>query len=147
MNLDVGPYRLRLPAVATFPASSERPRPHRAVPQVRLGPFDLHVSVLDGTLKEWREHAEWTTKHTVHPSEIVVNGIPGLRLPIVPDSQRLDYAFQSPGLQLVDIVAWSDRAVDSQERALIEDLIQTLQIRPSAASVGAGPPNNRWRGP
>jgi hypothetical protein len=64
MNLDIGPYTLRLPAIASVPSSSERPAAFRAAPLARLGPFELCGSILSTkTLQDWREFVGWTTKY------------------------------------------------------------------------------------
>jgi hypothetical protein len=47
MDLDIGSYRLILPEGATVADSSERPRPFRAVPLARFGPFELYAYLLD----------------------------------------------------------------------------------------------------
>ena len=102
MDMDIGPYRIRLPAIATVPASSERPVPSRSVPLARIGPFELSATLDDGTLEEWREFVGWTTKNQAIFLSIEVNGIPGVKLP--PNDQRLDYAFKSAGIQRIDSV-------------------------------------------
>jgi hypothetical protein len=96
MDMDIGPYRIQLPAMATVPASSEPPVPFKSVPLARIGPFELSASLDDGTLEEWREFVGWTTKYQAKFLSIEVNGIPGLKLP--PSDQRVDYAFKSAGI-------------------------------------------------
>ena len=127
MHFDIGPYTLRLPTAAAFPDPSERALPHRALPQFRVGRFDVHVSLMDETLADWREHVEWTTKNQASILSIEVNGIPGLRLPGV--DQRLDYTFQSPGQKRIEIVAWSDVPTNPGEREVIERMVATLAAR------------------
>jgi hypothetical protein len=134
MNLDIGAYRLRLPAVASVPSSSERLAPFRAVPLARLGPFELSGCILSGkTLQDWREFVEWTTKNLTQVVAISVNGIPGLRMPGV--EQRLDYAFQAPGEDVLQLVAWSDSPTNEDQRELLESTIQTLQLRPRRPGI------------
>lgn len=136
MDLDIGSYRLQLPGGAAVPDPSERPRPFRSVPLVRIGPFELHASLLEGTLQEWRETVSQATRGRARFFDINVNGIPGVRLP--PNSRRLDYAFQTPGEKRLEVVAWSDRATSNDERQLVEDAIQTLHIRPQASLILPG---------
>jgi hypothetical protein len=124
MDFDVGPYRLTLPGDATFPGQTERATPHWALPQFRLGPFDVHTSLLDGTLQDWRDHVEWTTKHQATIVPIEVNGIPGLTLPA--SERRLDYALQSPGQKLISIVAWSDHPARREQQRAVEAIVYTL---------------------
>ena len=129
MNLNIGPYTLRLPAIASVPSSSERPAPFRTLPLARLGPFELSGIILSGkTLQDWGEYVGWTTKHQTQVISISVNGIPGLRIPGV--DRRLDYAFQAAGEELLELVAWSDGPTSQGPRELVEDAIQTLHIRP-----------------
>jgi hypothetical protein len=130
MHLDIGLYRLQLPEGATLPDSSESPRPFRSLPLARLGPFELHPSLLDGALQEWCEAVSQATKGRAQFFEISVNGVPGVRLP--PNTQRLDYAFQTPGERRVELVAWSDRLTSHDERQLVEDAIQTIHVRSPA---------------
>ena len=132
MNLDIDPYRLRLPVVASVPSSSERPPPFRAVPLARLGSFELSGSVLYGkTLQDWREFVEWTTKNQTQVVAISVNGIPGLRTR--GGEHRLDYAFQAPGAEVLQLVAWSNGPTNEDQRELLEGTIQTLHLRPRPA--------------
>jgi len=134
MDLDIGTYTLRLPAGASLPSSSERPAPFRQLAVARLGPFELSGSILFGkTLQDWREFVGWTTKYETPVVAITVNSIPGLRLPGV--DRRLDYAFQAPGEELLELVAWSEEPTNQDQRQLVEDTIQTLHVRPRPAIV------------
>jgi len=139
MELDIGSYRLQLPGSAVLPDPLEPPRPFRSLPLARIGPFELHASLLNGTLQEWRETVSQATKNSAQFFEVNVNGIPGVKLPGT--TQRLDYAFQTPGEKRLDVVAWSDRPTSSDERQVIEDAIKTLQIRPPTSLIlpGTGP--------
>ena len=130
MDLDIGPYRIRLPTNATVPAPSERPIPSRSVPLARIGPFELTAILGDGTLEEWREFVGWTTKYQTEFLSMEVNGIPGVTLP--PNDQRLDYAFKSPGNQRIDLVAWSDSQTTPEQRRVVEEIVQTIQIKPGS---------------
>jgi hypothetical protein len=133
MDLDIGSYRLQLPEGAVLPDPLEPPRPFRSSPLARIGPFELNAHLLDGTLQEWRETVSQATKNRAQFSDINVNGIPGVKLPGT--AQRLDYAFQAPGEKRLEVVAWSDRATSSDEQRLIEDAIQTLQVRPRPSLI------------
>ena len=120
----VGPYSLDLPTTARYPDPQERATPHRSLPQFRIGKFDVHVSLGEGSLDDWREHVNWTTKHRAAIVPFDVNGFPGLRLP--PGEQRLDYTFQGAGMKRLDIVAWSDFPTTAADRAPIEQMVVTL---------------------
>ena len=144
MHFDVGPYRLTLPPTAQLPHASERAPPHRVVPDFRIGPFAINALLSDGSLKDWRDHVDWETKYQTTVSPVEANGIPGLTL--VPSSQRLDYAFQSPGRQRVDIVAWSDTPTSSEQQQIVQAAVLTIHV-PQPTVLVAGPSNNRWRGP
>jgi hypothetical protein len=134
MDMDIGPYRIRLPAIATVLASSEPPVPFRSVPLARIGPFELRASLDDGTLEEWREFVGWTTKYQAKFLSMEVNGIPGLTLP--PSDRRLDYAFKSAGIQRIDLVAWSDSQTTSDQRRIIEEIVETLRTIKEAPRSG-----------
>lgn len=43
--------------------------------------------------------------------------------------------FQTPGEKRLEVVAWSDRVTSSDEQQVIEDAIQTLQIRPPTSLI------------
>lgn len=128
MDLDISPYRLLLPSVATVPALGEIPKPFRSLPLARLGPIELHASVGDGTLQEWQDHVQTATRNQTQFLVITVNGIPGLRLP--PTDRRLDYAFQIPGGKRIELVAWSDLPTTESQRQTVEAVIQTLHVPP-----------------
>jgi hypothetical protein len=127
VRFDISPYSLDLPSTVRFPDPSERARPHRVLPQFRLGPFDVNLRLMDDSLEHWREHVGWTTKYQGTVSSFEVNGIPGLRIPA--GIQRMDYTFQVKGLKRIEIVAWSDTQTTADDRALIEELVLTLDIR------------------
>lgn len=133
LDLDIGPYRLQLPAGATVPDRSERPRPFRSLPLARIGPFELHANLLDGTLQEWREAVSEATRSGAQFFEINVNGIPGVRL--APNTQRLDFVFQTSGEKRIELVAWSDRVTSNEERQLVEDAVQTLHVPPQVSLI------------
>jgi hypothetical protein len=128
MDLDIGAYRLRLPRLATIPTPSERPAPGRSLPLARIGPFEFSAMLAEGTLQDWRDFVGWTTKYQTECWPIVVNGIPGLKLP--PNDRRLDYSFQGVGDKRLDLIAWSDQETTMEQRQMVEDIIQTLSIRP-----------------
>jgi hypothetical protein len=134
LDMDIGPYRIRLPTIATVPASSEPPVPFKSVPLARIGPFEISASLDDGTLEEWREFVGWTTKYRAKFLSIEVNGIPGLTL--APSDQRLDYAFKSAGIQRIDLVAWSDSQTTPDQRRIIEETVETLRTIKEAPRSG-----------
>jgi hypothetical protein len=133
VDLDIGPYRVCLPAAATVPASDERPRPSRSLPLARIGPIELHAVIADGTLEEWRNVVELATKCRTQFLAIAVNGIPGLKLP--PNDRRLDYAFQSPGQKRIELMTWSDEPTTEEQRRTVEVVIHTLHVRPRASII------------
>lgn len=133
MDLDIGPYRLHLPSTATVPAADEKPRPFRALPLVRIGAIDLHAILSDKTLQEWRDVVSLATRHRTQFIAIVVNGIPGFKLP--PNDRRLDYAFQSDGENRIELMTWSDKSTTEEERQAVEAIIQTLHVRPRPTIV------------
>jgi hypothetical protein len=128
MDLDIGPYRVCLPTAATVPASDEKPRPYRSLPLARIGPIEFHAVLADGTLEEWRSVVELATKHRTQFLTIVVNGIPGFKLP--PNNRRLDYAFQCPGEKRIELMTWSDEPTTEEQHQTVEAVIQTLRVRP-----------------
>jgi hypothetical protein len=140
MHFDAGPYRLTLPPAAQVPHPLERAPRHRVVPDFRLGPFEVTARLSEGTLQDWRDHVDWTTKGGARVIPLEVNGISGLTLEPVSRPQRLDYTFQSPGHPRIEIVAWSDTPISADEQELIQDTVSTLHHP-------AGPSNNRWSGP
>jgi hypothetical protein len=129
MHLDVGPYRLDLPSVATIPSASEVPVPHRVVPLARIYPWELNAGLMEDSLAHWREAVTWITKGSAQFREISVNGIPGLLLPPVPDAQRLDYTFVAPPHPRIEIVAWSDTPTTQEQREVVDTIVQTLRVR------------------
>ena len=133
MDLDIGPYRLCLPAAATAPTSEERPSPNRSLPLARIGPIEFHATIADGTLEEWRDAVGWATKYRTQFIAIAVNGIPGFKLP--PNDRRLDYAFQSPGQKRIELLAWSDEATTEEQRQTMEVAIQSLHVRPRPSII------------
>jgi hypothetical protein len=127
VDFTIGPYALKLPDDAAIPASSERPEPHRTIPQFRIGPFDVHATLESGSLQDWREHVDWTTKYQANILPIEVNGIPGLTLP--PTHQRLDYVFRAPSRERLSIVAWSDSPTSSPQQQLVQEAVLTIHLR------------------
>jgi len=133
MDLDIGPYRLHLPSAATVPAADEKPRPFRSPPLVRIGEIGLHAVLSDKTLQEWRDVVSLATRHRTRFIAIVVNGIPGFKLP--PNDRRLDYVFQSDGEQRLELITWSDKSTTDEQRQAVEAIIQTLHVPPRAKII------------
>jgi hypothetical protein len=123
----IGPYALKLPDTAAFPASSERLAPHRVLPLFRIGPFNLSATLENGSLADWREHVDWTTKYQANILTIEVNGVPGLMLP--PTDRRLDYVFHGAARQRLSIVAWSDSPTTLLQRNLVQESVFTIHLR------------------
>jgi hypothetical protein len=138
MHFDAGPYRLTLPPAAQFPHPSERAPPHRVVPDFRLGPFEVTARLSAGTLQDWRDHLNWTTKGGARVTPLAVNGIPGLTLEPVSEAQRLDYTFQSPDHPRIEIVAWSDTPTSADEQQLIQAAVSTLHHPPVRLTIVGG---------
>jgi hypothetical protein len=131
MNLDVGPFRLKLPPgsmqLPTQPVSG-----YPSIPTVRasVGPFELSGSVIAQTLQAFREHINSETRGRAVYQELCVNGVPGLRLVPGPENRRrLDYAFEAIGRGCLNLVAWSDRDTTLVEMAMIDAAVRTVHLR------------------
>lgn len=128
MVFKIGPYALRLPNTAVFPDPSESPAHGRALPQFRIGPFDVHATLQNGTLQDWRDHVEWTTKYQATILDIEANDIPGLVLAPALSAQRLDYGFQADSRETLSIVAWSDVPTTPRQQQLVNDMVLTIHL-------------------
>ena len=130
MQMDVGSYRIHLPASAVLLGQRASKLASSPIVAARIGPFELTAHVVGGSLNEWREYIDWTTKGQTRLEETVVNSVPGLKIAANARSvRRLDYAFQSPGFECIEIVATSETDTTQLERAVVYDALGTIHVR------------------
>jgi len=127
MRVTVGHYELDVPERSSH-GESPVTRDGEPTPLATIGRFKLHAHVLGGSLHDWRQHVAWTTKYQAQFVELDFNGVPGLQQAVTSSGvQRLDFAFQAPELECIEIVAWCDTPATAQELRTVESVIRTIR--------------------
>jgi len=131
MIFGVGPYRLMLPRDSeVLPTKASSVGTPTLIVRAHVGVFELSGLIVAGTLRTYLEFVEYETRGSATVENICVNGVPGLRQVSTPgNARRLDYAFQSIGLECIELVAWADRDSSESEIGAIDSVVRTLHLR------------------
>src|SRR5262245_2293006 len=106
MHLDVGCYRITLPAGAVVVGPTNLPPTGVAAMVAKVGSFELTARTRDVGLQRWKEFVACETRGRTTFGDLEVNGIPGLTIiPREENPRRLDYQFKAPGREAISIVA------------------------------------------
>ena len=130
MELQIGPYQLTVPDAGPQAGAIRHANPMKGDSStISIGPFAVSANLSDSSLNSWREFIGYTTKHQAVIDELEVNGIPGLTIRPGPlNDRRLDYVFQAPNCQSIEIIAWSDEPTIAPQREAVDRAVRTLQV-------------------